>query len=259
MVGKVLDCERLRNSGLTAPNYIAAGRILNLARGRYGFSIYRSALTPDFLPNLHLYLDQQAQLKPNYHRFLQSKYAQLAHLHRQLGETHGQPTNTNTLAEIHPLGDGRNFGIRCQFKDFATMHRVPVQTRKTLTDGICPVNIGKTIVKSPHAAAMIYDLQLALTQELNVLLVPLRMIQQTDHQLAYLLDQIPRLLGSAIPAYGINAEGQIADMMNFILSPLVEAVKRGVPVLQFNQVVGGVAAHAMFGFSDAYHDQIEVR
>ncbi len=259
MVGKTLDCERMRKAGLTTPQYIAAGRIRNLADGRYGFSIYRSSLTPDFLPNLHLFLDQQARLKPLYFRFLQSKYAQLGFLHRQLGETHGQPTNTNTLVEIVAKDSPEGFDVRCQYKDFATLHKIPQTTRKTLKDGICPINIGKTILKSPKVAAMIYDLQLALTQELNVLILPLGMFPRTDHKLAYLLDSLPKLLIAVVRAYGINRPDQIQALLDFSLAPTLGAIERGLPAEQFNLVLGGVAAHAMFGFSEAYYNQIEVR
>ena len=130
IVRKMLETEKQQKQGINTPTYIAVGTINNLENGKYGFSIYRSALTPEYLLNLTMYLDKNANLKRNFSLFLQSKYQQIAHLHRKIGESHGQPSNTNTLAELVKVND--DYQIKCQIKDFATNRPIPKNTNKTV-------------------------------------------------------------------------------------------------------------------------------
>ncbi len=261
LLKKTLDNEVVKQAGICAPDFIAAGKISNLDGGKWGFSIYRSYLTPEYLLNLHLFIDRNANLKPHYQRYLESKYQQLAHLHRKIGKMHGQPSNTNTMLELMPVGPRQDnqFTLRCQVKDYETLNALPTNTDTIVVDGICQLNIGRTILKSPLVAAMVYDLQLALTQEFNTLVVPVRMINDPEHQRTYLLHQIPLILSTVVAAYGINQAHQFNSLVDFTLRPMLQAMDAGLPVDKFNLIVGGVAAHAMFGFSDAYHSQIEVR
>jgi hypothetical protein len=256
VVRKVLENEKLKKQGINAPTFIAAGPINNLTNGKYGFSIYRSALAPEYLLNLSMYLDKNANLKNNFSLFLKSKYQQLAHFHREIGESHGQPSNTNTLAELIK-GDNGDYQIKCQIKDFETNHPIPKNTKKVVEDGICSEKIGVDVKKSPHIAAMIYDLQLALRQELNVLFIPLKMIKHNDTKLQYICAQTPFIVQNIIEAYGINA-GQDQNIINFTLHHFISAIKKGIPISSYNDIIGGVLAHALFGFSEMYKNQIEI-
>jgi len=256
VVRKMLENEKVKNKGINAPTFIAAGPINSLANGKYGFSIYRSALAPEYMLNLPMYLDQNANLKNNYSLFLKSKYQQLAHLHREIGESHGQPTNTNTLAELIKKDNG-DYQIKCQIKDLATNRPLPKNTKKIVEDGICPEKIGVDVKKSPHIAAMIYDMQIALTQELNVLFIPLKMIKHNDTKLQYICKQTPFIINSIVEAYGINT-GNTQNIINFTLHHFISAIKKGIPVSSYSDIIGGVLAHALFGYSELYKDQIEM-
>jgi hypothetical protein len=255
VVRKVLENEKLKKLGINAPTFIAAGPINNLMDGKYGFSIYRSALAPEYMLNMSMYLDKNANLNNNYSLFLKSKYQQLAHLHREIGESHGQPSNTNTLAEL--TKEDNDYIIKCQVKDFETNHPTPKNINKIIDDGICPEKIGVDVKKSPHIAAMIYDMQIALTQELNVLFIPLRMINHNDTKIKYICAQTPFIIHNVIAAYGIN-KGQDQEIINFTLHHFMSAVKKGIPISAYSDVIGGVLAHALFGFSERYKNQIEI-
>jgi len=255
VVRKVLENEKLKKLGINAPTFIAAGPINNLADGKYGFSIYRSALTPEYMLNLSMYLDKSANLKTNFSLFLKSKYQQLAYLHREIGESHGQPSNTNTLAEL--TNDKDDYKIKCQIKDFETNHPIPKNTNKIIEDGICPEEIGVNVKKSPHISAMIYDLQLAIMQELNVLFIPLKTIKHDDTKLKYICSQTPFIINNIVDAYGINTD-QNQGIINFTLHHFITAMKKGISINSYNNIIAGVFAHAIFGFSQQYKDQIEI-
>ena len=256
IVRKMLESEKQKKQGINAPTFIAAGPINSLDKGKYGFSIYRSALTPEYMLNLSMYLDKNANLTANYSTFLKSKYQQLAHLHRHIGESHGQPTNTNTLTELIK-GDDGDHTIQCQIKDFATNRPIPKNTNKVINDGICPEKTGVNVKKSPQIAAMIYDLQIALTQELNVLFIPLNMIKDNDTKLRYICQQTLFIINNVVDAYDINS-GQNQIIINFTLNHLIAAIKKGVPLSAYNDVIGGVLAHGLFALSTSYKDQIEI-
>lgn len=260
MLKKTLENEEVKQQGISTPDFIAIGRISNIDSGKWGFSIYRSYLTPEYLLNLNLFWDDQGQLKQNYFLYLDSKYRQLGVMHREIGKSHGQPTNTNTLAELIPRNSGvpNDFSIRCQVKDYETLTNIPSNSQKIIDDGICPINLGLNVRKSPHAAAMIYDLQLALTQEFNVLVIPLRSTDNVHDKLNYILVQSSKIIPTVARAYGINPDAQHQDLINFCFKNMLDAFHRNVPLDRYNELLGGLLAHALFGFSPSYQDQIEI-
>jgi len=255
IVRKIEESAKLASKGINTPEFIAAGPINSLDDGRFGFSIYRSQLTPEYMLNLSLYLGEQGQFKGNFREFIASKYQQLSKLHHEIGDTHGQPTNTNSLVEIKKSKD--KVELVCQIKDFETNHPVPTNTSKTITEGICPIKIGMTVKKSPHVAAMIYDLQLAISQECNVLFLPLQSINDNDVKLQYINQQALKLIEMIVVAYNVNPEN-VNGIQNFTLNALINAMKKGVDISLYNQILGGLIAHAIFGFSKQYANQIEV-
>ena len=256
VVRKILENEKLKGRGINAPTFIAAGPINNMADGKYGFSIYRSALTPEYLINLTLFLDERANFKKNFQIFLESKYSQLANLHRNIGESHGQPSNTNTLTELDLSKDNDN--LRCQIKDFQTNHPLPTLTDKTITDGLSPIPVGYSCKKSPHVAALIYDLQHALTQELNVLFLPLSTINNLQEKFNFMSTQAGRLLRVVADAYDIASHELNCAAIDFAIHRLHALLTKGVPISEYNKIIAGVFVHAWFAKSERYKDQIDI-
>lgn len=256
IVRKVTETERMHALGITTPQFIAAGRILNLAEGQYGFSIYRSALTPEYMLNLSLYLDQNAQFKKNYQVFLESKYQQLAKMHREIGESHGQPSVTNTLSQIDVSTTSDN--LCCQIKDFQTNQPIPRNTQKIIEDGLCPVKLPFSVKKSPHVAAMIYDLQHALTQELNILFMPTRFIKQPQEKFNYIANQSARLLRVVANSYGVGSEKAAQEAIDFAVHRYFDAIKQGVPMDRYNEMIAGLFVHKLFALSADYAAQIDI-
>ncbi len=256
VVRKIQETERMKGLGINAPTFIAAGPILNIADGKYGFTIYRSHLTPEYLLNISLYLDQGANFKKNFEVFLKSKYSQLAHMHRGLGESHGQPSNTNTLCQIKVFEEEDN--LSCQIKDFQTNQALPSKRTKTIEDGLCPIASGYIVKKSPYVAAMIYDLQHSLTQELNVLFVPSRFIKDVQQKFNYLTNQSARLLRVVAGSYGI-ADIKIAqEAIDFAVHRYLELLKHGTPMDKYNEVIAGIFAHKLFELSSEYGEEVEI-
>lgn len=256
VVRKINETEKMKEAGINTPTFIAAGPILSLESGKYGFTIYRSPLTPEYLLNISLYLDQGANFKKNFEVFLQSKYSQIAHMHRVLGETHGQPSNTNTLCQIGVFDEQDN--LSCQIKDFQTNQPVPENREKTIEDGLCPIASGYLVKKSPHASALIYDLQLSLTQELNVLFVPSRYIKDVQQKFNYLTNQSARLLRVVALTYDI-AELKVAqEAIDFAVHLYLDLVKAGASIDKYNEILAGVFAHKLFALSAAYGKEVEI-
>lgn len=262
LVRKANLTTQMCKSGMSSPQYIAIGTINNVADGWAGFSIYRSFLTPEYLLNCNLWWDEQGQLKPHYFQYLHSKYQQIQRMHFEFGHTHGQLSNTNTLAEIVPTektGGRSNHFIRCQIKDFDTYRPLPTSRFKSIQDGLCIVNIGMTVLKSPLVAALINDMQLALTQEFNSLYIPIRMAQHRKDKIAYIRAQAPRIIHAALKSYGFNTEQEIFQTINFSMDiTLKKLSEKVVEPEQFSLILGGVAAHAMFGMSERSASQIEL-
>lgn len=252
---KMTEAQKVREQGINSPVYIAAGPIVSLDKGQYGFSIYRSQLTPDYLPNLHMYLGQSASFTDAFKQYLGSKYHQLRILHHEINESHGQPTVTNALLEIRVKDDKAE--LICQIKDWATNTPIPSKKEKSITDGICELNIGLTVKKSPHLAAMIYDLQLAITQDLNILLIALRALPNDQLKLNFVVDKSKEFVALVVHAYGIEP-ANAGGIINFTLQNLVLAIQKGHPIEDFNRILGGLVAHSIFGFSKQYRSQIEV-
>lgn len=255
IIRKMTEAQKVREQGINSPEYIAAGLILNLDKGQFGFSIYRSQLTPDYLPNLHLFLGPNASFTHVFQQYLNSKYKQLAKLHHELKESHGQPTATNALLEVKI--NNNNAELLCQIKDWATNTPLPAKTDKSITDGICEFNIGLTVKKSPYLAAMIYDLQLAITQDLNILVITSRALPNDQLKLNFIAEKSRGFIAFVVQAYGIEPSNA-GGIANFALQHLVNSVQKGHPIEEFNRILGGLVAHAIYGFSKEYGNQIEV-
>ena len=119
LIDKIKKTEDLRLKGFNTPKYLAAGRIMNLGRGEFGFSIYMTQLTHDYLLNLGLYLDKSINFKANYFQYIDSKYKQLSRLHNELSLTHGQPTITNAVGELSLISG--SYVVGCVIKDLDTL------------------------------------------------------------------------------------------------------------------------------------------
>jgi len=256
VVRKMLENEKLQRMGINAPTFIAVGPILNLADGKFGFSIYRGHLTPEYLLNLSIFLDKNANFKKNYQIFLESKYGQLVKLHREIGETHGQPSNTNTLSQINIFEEHNN--LSCQVKDFETNHPIPSVIEKKIEDGLCPLPVGYRVRKSPHAAALIYDLQHCLTQELNILYIPSRFTKNVQEKFNYISNNAARLLRSVAKIYDIASDEESQKAIDFAIHRYYEVIKKGVDLDRYNEIIAGVFVHKWFSLSPSYCSQVSL-
>ncbi len=256
LMQKIERTEKLRKQGIETPYYLAAGRIKNLGEGEWGFSIYKTALTPDYLMNLNLLVDESINLKPGCFDYLQQKYRMLGKLHREQGLTHGQPTVTNACITLAKETAGST--IACTLKDMDTLRRLPESTSKTMLEGPCPHNVGIKVKKSPHVAAMAYDLQVAITQEFNLLLIACQHIPDPKVKLQFVQYQFAKMIEAIAAGYGLNNAQQSQQIVGFCLKHFVNGMRQGNHFQTFNEVLGGLSAHALFGLSDKYKDQIEV-
>lgn len=259
LIRKGFLTERLKQAGINTPTYIAVGQIRNFGNGFPGFSIYQSNLTPEYLINQQLWWDQFGQLKRSYQDYIFSKYSQISSMHFRLGLSHGQLSNTNTLAELLPISDGVNtHRIVCQIKDVDTVRELPKTRDKIIRDGITMYDIGIKVEKSPYVAALINDLQLALTQELNSLHIPLTMATSAQHKMEYIKAQAPKIIHWALQAYGLNDQGEIRDVIGFSMDLLLKNLKSKHAMDFYNFILGGVAAHAIFGMSKHFCHDIRI-
>lgn len=257
LVKKVEKTEKVKKAGITTPDYLYVGKVRNLGDGGWGFSVYKTPIQPDYLMNLKLYLDRTINLTPLFLQYLKQKYASLKILHDVVGCSHGQPTieNAGGLIVFDDLGVGSG---ACVLKDMDTLKPLPSSKRKTIVEGPCPYDIGVKIRKSPFVAAQTYDLQLALTQELNILLIASQQIPKVDVRLQFVQHQFAIILTSVCEGYGINSEKEIPQILGFCFRYFVQALKQGLDFNHFNEVLGGLCANAIFGLSARYRDQIEV-
>ena len=257
LVKKVEKTEQVRSAGIRTPDYLFVGRIKNLANGEWGFSVYKTPIQPDYLRNLRLYLDSTANFKAVFLEYLCCKYAALRVLHSSLGCSHGQPTveNAGAILVLNENGDAHG---DCIIKDMDTLKPLPKSLVKSIIEGPCPQRVGINIKKSPHVAAQTYDLQLAVTQELNILLIASKQLPTLDVKLQFLKYQLSVVFGEICRAYNINEPNQTPAILKFCLSHFVRAVQKGLEFEAFTEVIGGLFANAVFGFSDQYKDQIEV-
>ncbi|KZZ57125.1 hypothetical protein A3762_10430 [Oleiphilus sp. HI0125] len=253
---KALENEKLKEKGLNCPSFIAAGKILNYENGKFGFTIYRSNLTPDYMLNLGIYVNEQGQLKKNYLDYLASKYSQLYTLHSDIGESHGQTSLTNTLGEIDINQTNNN--IRCQIKDFETNHPLPTNTDLIIEEGISPIPCGWYTKKSPAAGAQLYDLQHALLQELNVIALTLSSIQHPQQKFNYLAHQCATILLHASTQYAICSEEKSREAIQFAIDTFIEILKKTQSFSHYNEVISGVFAHKLFSLSDAFSEQVKI-
>ena len=255
-VRKALENEKLKERGLNCPKFVAAGPITSFANSKFGFTIYRSNLTPEYFLNLGLYIDQGGNLKPNYFTYLASKYSQIYKLHTQLNESHGQPSITNTLAEINIFGSENN--LVCQIKDFETNQPIPKNTDRVILDGLSPTPTGWVCKKSPHAAAQLYDVQLSLLQEFNVIVLMKDRIKEPQDKFNFIKNQCARILLAVSKVYQISSESECLDAIEFSIKCFYEHIKRTGDFSQFNYVISGAFTHKWFANSSLYSNQIEI-
>jgi len=255
-VRKALENEKLKSKGINCPNFIAAGPITNIKNGKFGFTIYRSNVTPEYMLNLSLYMTGQAQFKPNYWLYLQSKYSQLYKMHNDIGESHGQPSLTNTLCEVD-LGLSEN-NIHCQIKDFETNHPLPTNKELVIEEGIASVPTGWAVKKSPRAGAQLYDLQHALLQELNILLLPLRSIQDMQQRFNFVTHQAATILLKVSEQYPIASEQQSREAIQFAMDTFISILKRTQSFDTYNEIIAGAFAHKLFALSDTYKSEVSL-
>lgn len=257
LISKIEKTKNVARSGIRTPRYLCAGRITNLDKGEWGFSIYTTPLQPDYRRNLRLYLDSTANFKPVFIEYLSRKYAALWELHSGLGYSHGQPTIENAGAILVFDDQGIVHGD-CILKDMDTLKPLPKSMNKSIVEGPCPQRIGINIRKSPHVAAQTYDLQLAVTQELNILLIASQQLPSLDVKFQFLKYQLSVMFTEICKAYRIVDAKQAPEILEFCLTYFVGAVQRGLKFDAFTEVLGGLFANAVFGFSAQYKDQIEV-
>lgn len=253
-VRKALENEKLKDRGVNCPSFVAAGPITSIANGKFGFTIYRSNITPEYMLNLGLYLNERAQFKKNYEDYLGSKYSQLFMLHTIIGESHGQPSITNTLCEINLHQSDNN--IRCQIKDFETNHPLPTNEALVIEEGVASVPVGWAARKSPKAGAQLYDLQHALLQELNILLLPARSIQDPQQRFNYLSQQSAKLLLLVSKHYLIATEEQSRAAIQFSIDTFISMLKLTGSFDAYNEIIAGAFAHKLFSLSDLYKAQV---
>lgn len=256
LIKKMHESERLKTLGINTPTYIAGGVIKNIGQSRFGFTIYRNYLTPEYLPNLGLYIDNQGQFKQHLLTYLESKYAQLYLLHTIIKESHGQPTVTNTLSEIDICKTDNN--LKCQIKDFQTNKPIPKNTNKIIPDGISPTPTGWLALKSPHAAAQIYDLQLAILQDFNVVNTLQRHITNIQDRFDFISNRCAQMLLLVNKAYPVCTETECLDAINFSIQCFYEHLQRTSDFSQFNFVISGAFAHKAFANSRMFSDQVEL-
>ncbi len=255
LIDKIAQTELLKSKGFNTPQYIAAGKIKNLLKSEFGFSIYKTKLTHDYLLNLGFYLDKKVNFKTNFFNYIEAKYKQLAKLHFHLQLTHGQPTVTNAEGEISLENDG--FKIGCIIKDLATLTSIPDKTQKIITEGPTPYNIKASVKKSPKVAAIVNDLQIALTQEFNILLIAMSALPNDDIKYRFIHYQYPIAMRAIAKAYGLLTEQAIEQLINFSLNHFRNSLKLGHNIARCHEILGGLSAHAMLGLSPDFQDQIE--
>jgi len=245
----------MQEQGFNTPIYLAAGIITNLANQEFGFSIYKTNLTHDYLLNLGLYLDKSINFKLSYFQYLTSKYQQLSKLHLSLQQTHGQPTITNAVGVIN-CTDGKH-SLSCVIKDLATLKPLPSQTKKTILESPCPQDIKGQVKKSPRVAAIVNDLQIALTQEFNILLIAINALPNDQIRINFLNYQYPILMSTICEAYGLLQQAEINQLIKFSFSQFMKSLSLGYKLGSCNEVLGGLSAHAMLGLSAKFRDEIE--
>lgn len=255
-VRKALENEKLKEKGLNCPQFIAAGPITSISNSKFGFTIYRSKLTPEYLLNLGLYIDETGNFKPNYFTYLKSKYSQLFKLHNEIQESHGQPSSTNTLAEINISSSKDN--LECQIKDFETNQPIPTNKKKIILDGLSPTPTGWICKKSPHAASQLYDLQLSILQEFNVLNPIINRINGAKQTFDFITQQSGRILYAVNKEYGISSESECLAAIEFAMKCFYEHYQRTRDFSQFNFVISGVFTHKWFENSKRFGDEVEI-
>lgn len=256
IIKKMHESERIKKLGINSPTYIAGGVIKNFGDSRFGFTIYRNYLTPEYLPNIGLYVDNRGSFKPHLKTYIDSKYSQLYLLHTKIKESHGQPSVTNTLAEIDITKTDDN--LRCQIKDFQTNKPIPKNKKKIILDGLSPTPTGWLVKKSPHSAAQLYDLQLAILQDFNVVNCLQRQITNLQDRFNFITNGCAQMLMLVNKAYPICSEPECSEAINFAMRCFYEHLQRTDDFSQFNFVISGAFSHRAFSNSRKFHDQVEL-
>ena len=60
-------------------------------------------------------------------------------------------------------------------------------------------------------------------------------------------------------AYGMHTEDIISQLTNFSFNHFIESLRKGYSLKESNEILGGLTAHAMVGFSDKFKNEIEVK
>jgi hypothetical protein len=176
-------------------------------------------------------------------------------LHNEINESHGQPTATNTLAEINILNKENN--LVCQIKDFATNQLIPKNKKKIIKDGISPVPTEWICKKSPHVGAQIYDIQLGTLQEFNVLNGTIDRIVNQQERFNFIANQTARILLKICAVYPICSEAKYNEAIEFSIKCFYEHLKRTGDFGCYNYIISGAFAHRFFGNSGRFHKQVE--
>jgi len=251
---KSLENERLRKLGMNCPRFIAAGPIKNIGDSKFGFTIYRNSLTPEYLPNIGLYIDANGNFKKNFNVYLQSKYSQLYKMHTEIKESHGQPSVTNTLAEINIYETEAN--LTAQIKDFETNQPIPKNKKCIVLDGVSPTPTGWVVKKSPHAGAQLYDIQFAVLQDFNVVNALINRISDLQQRFNFITQQCTRILLSISQVYPICDPKETGEAIEFAMKTFYEHLKRTNDFSQFNFVISGCFAHRWFANSKQFKGQV---
>ena len=256
IIKKMLESERIKKLGINAPTYIAGGVIRNFGDSRYGFTIYRNHLTPEYLTNIGLYIDKKGEYKQHLKTYLKSKYTQLYTLHTKIKESHGQPSATNTLAEIDTTKKQNN--LKCQIKDFQTNRPIPLNKERIILDGLSPTPTGWIVKKSPHSSAQLYDVQLAILQDFNVVNMLQNQIINDQSRFDFIRARCSQMLVLVNSAYPICSDVECNDAIEFSMRCFYEHLKRTGDFSQFNFVISGAFTHKLFSNSRKFKDQVEL-
>ena len=111
--------------------------------------------------------------------------------------------------------------------------------------------------KSPKVAAIVNDLQVALTQEFNILLIAISALPNNEVKLKFLQYQYPILMNAICTAYGLLNQSQITQLIQFSLVNFSNSLKLGHGLSSCHEILGGLSAHAMLGLSHTFKNEIE--
>lgn len=244
---KIKETLSYAGKGIQTPEFILAGQILDLGNEEFGFYVYKSGINPGFMENLHLFISDNGKFSLIYLAYLECKYKQLYKIHEDIKETHGQFTVTNTplnFDERHELKD------ICQIKDFDTNRRIPESKERVLIDGICSKKTGWYVSISARVAAKVYDIHLSLLQEMYVLQKYIAKLENDQTKFDYIANQVAGLMITILKHYPlINDEKVEKEVVMFGIKVFHKSLLLGEKIENFNFILSGAMAHAMYYFS----------